>query len=523
MRLISNINLLKEFPFWRGLDFPNGCEYEEFPLNLNHSKERTILVLDLRLICGTENYVSYRDLISSFIKSSKNTVTLVVFCSEILNLGHSLTKFTRLKEDELDMLSLINSLLRDRYFLEFINLSDFFDWNQKDHTSLKNWYESRCSLSLEGLKLLTDSLKRYFRLKSEPVKKVIVLDCDNTLWGGVIGEDGLTGIHLSNSGLGEVFRDLQRFFLECKTRGFLLCLASKNNPEDVLKVFREHGDMLLSLDDIVDYRINWNSKSQNLKEISDNLSLGLDSFIFIDDNPIERMEVATAYPEVTTPELPVLQHQWLGYLKRQEYFWTNESIAGHAVDKTKQYKDRAEFLSASNASIDRSKFLKSINLCPDLMLLDDSNLQRASELTRKTNQFNLNKVPLEISEIKSLNEDSGNHIYLCSLKDRFGDHGIIGLIKYQKTNEKVIVDTFLLSCRILGRHFEQWILNEILRKTNANCIQLIYTQTPKNEMLKGVFKDLGFTLSETDGNESIFEVNTSTLFKNLKYLNCYEK
>lgn len=523
MRLISNINLLKEFPFWRGLDFPESCEYEEFPLNLDHTKVRTTLVLDLRFICGTENYVSYRDLIADFIKSSKSTVTLVVFCSEVLNLRHSLKKFARLKEDELDFLRLINLLLRKPYFVEFINLSDLFDWNQKEHTSLKNWYESRCSLSLEGLKFLTNTLKRNFELKSEPVKKVIVLDCDNTLWGGVIGEDGLMGIHLSNSGIGEVFRDLQRFFLECKARGFLLCLASKNNSEDVLKVFKEHGDMLISLDDIVDYKINWNSKAQNLKEISDNLSLGLDSFIFIDDNPIERMEVTTAYPEVTIPELPVLQHQWLGYLKRQEYFWTNESLVGHAVDKTKQYKDRAKFLSASNASIDRSKFLKSLNLCPELMLLDDSNLQRASELTRKTNQFNLNKVPLDISEIESLKEDVGNHIYLCSLKDRFSDHGIIGLIKYQKTNEKVIVDTFLLSCRILGRHLEQWILNEILSKTNANYIQLIYAQTHKNDMLKKVFNDLGFTLSETEGNKSVFEVETSILLKKLTYLNCYEK
>ena len=523
MRLISNINLLKEFPYWKGLDYPNNCEYEDFPLNLKPSEDRTTVVLDLRFICGTDSYVFYRDIISNFIITSKYTVTLVVFCSEIENLRHSLVKLSRLQEDRLDILSLINSLLKKRTFLEFINLNELSDWSLSNHTSAKNWYESRCSLSLEGLKFLTNSLKKHFEVKIKPVKKVIVLDCDNTLWGGVIGEDGLTGIHLSNSGLGEVFRDLQRFFLECKNRGFLLCLASKNNLEDVIRVFSQHDDMLISLDDIVDYRVNWNSKAQSLKELSDNLSLGLDSFIFIDDNPIERMEVATTYPEVTTPELPMLQHQWLGYLKRQEYFWTNESLEGSVVDKTKQYKDRAEFLSASNASLDRSKFLKSINLCPELILVDDSNLQRASELTRKTNQFNLNKVPLDISEIQSLKEDVENQIYLCSLKDRFSDHGIIGLIKYQKKNEIVIVDTFLLSCRILGRHLEQWILNEILRKTNANCIQLTYTETHKNIMVKSVFEDLGFVLILTDENKGIFEAKKPTLLKKLSYLNCYEK
>lgn len=523
MRLISNINLLKEFPCWKGLDYPNGCEYQDFPLNLKPTEDRTSLILDLRYICGTENYVFIRDLISSFIKKSKCTVTLVVFCSETENFRQSLNKLSGFKEDELDMFNLINTLLEKRYLLEFINLRDLYDWNQIECTSLKNWYESRCSLSLKGLNLLTKTLEKNLKLKTAPVKKVIVLDCDNTLWGGVIGEDGLSGIQLSNSGLGEVYRDLQSFFLDCKCRGFLLCLVSKNNVEDVLKVFQGHNDMILSLDDIIEFRINWNSKAQNLKEISDNLSLGLDSFIFIDDNPIERMEVNTVYPEVTTPDLPALQHQWLSYLKRQEYFWTNEYIAGNAVDKTKQYKDRAEFISASNASIDKSKFLQSINLKPELIMVNDSNVLRAAELTRKTNQFNSNKIPLEVAQIQSLQEDVGNQIYLCTLKDKFSDHGIIGLIKYHVTSEVLIVDSFLLSCRILGRHLEQWILNELLRKTDPKWVHIVYNQTSKNIMLKDVFNDLGFVLKKTEENVTSYVIKASKLLNNLKYIDCYEK
>lgn len=521
MKLISNINLLTSFPLWRELPFSNICEFSDFPMNLDGSEEESTLVLDLSKICNTNEFSSYLELIRSYLSHKSKAKTLVTFSSFKGNFIQTLNTFPLYNNNLLEFQSFIREILSgSNHNINYINLENLSDWCFEKDISDKNWYESRCSLSLIGLKKLTLVLKKFLRYKVEPVKKVIVLDCDNTLWGGVVGEDGLSGLMLSNTGIGEVYQDIQKFMLECRRNGFLLCLASKNNEKDVLDVFRNHQEMILTLDDIVDYRINWVSKAQNIKELSLSLNLGLDSFIFVDDNPIERLDVRSNLPEVTVLDLPDLIHQWLSFFRSQNCFFRSSYIS-QGSDKTLEYKKRADFIKESNARSDKFDFLRNINLKAEFLLVDDYNLQRASELTVKTNQFNLNKIPREPFEITELSRHPDRTVKLVSLKDKFNDHGIIGLISFIEVKNKLVIDTFILSCRILGRFLEQWILSELLKNYSVRRIDILYKETEKNLMLRNIFNQLQFEFC-CENNICFFTIEVDKLEKNLKFSSCYE-
>lgn len=389
----------------------------------------------------------------------------------------------------------------------------FANHGHKNIYDMRNWYFSHMRISQEGINIIDNMIADIISRSISASKKVLILDCDNTLWGGVVGEDEIGGIAIGGDGLGHIFRDFQLVIKALKDDGIILALASKNEEKDVWNIFDNHNEMILKREDIVISKINWHEKSQNIKQIADELGLGLDSFVFWDDNPIEREKVKKSLPDVTVVEAPKEVYYWPEILSNLFEFSRFE-ITPEDISKSDQYKSRAKFNKAKkNINFDQSEFLKQINLKPSMANVNSSNLSRSAQLTQKTNQFNLRTQRYSETEIRKIMNNNNNQCFIFSAVDDFGDHGQIGLIIIKRNYDlgSAFLDTFLLSCRILGRNIELWMLQSILNELNENGIKTLeieYIETERN----GLVKDF---LSKCDSNyQKIYDagkkINLST-------------
>ena len=326
----------------------------------------------------------------------------------------------------------------------------------------RNWYLAHCHLSSDGIELLTNLIHQVSSRITRPPKKLLVLDCDNTLWGGVVGEDGVRGLKLGQDGLGQAFVDFQKAIKKVAQEGTLLAICSKNNENDVMSVFEEHHAMVLKKEDIVSWKVNWDQKSDNIRLIAQELDLGLESFVFWDDNPMERDLVRQNLPMVETPEAPKNVIEWPKLFQSMSHF---AKFSSTAEDKSKleQYRSRAKFVSELKSSDNRTDYLKSIGLKPLAQNISDSNIARAAQLCSKTNQFNLRTIRHTEADLEKLRDQEPTLNFLVSLTDNYGDHGIIGLVCADPFNkEYLFLDTFLMSCRVLGRNLESWMLHQLV-------------------------------------------------------------
>ncbi len=379
----------------------------------------------------------------------------------------------------------------------------------------RNWYLAHCRLSTSGLNILTQSLGKIINRIKKAAKKVLVLDCDNTLWGGVIGEDGISDIVLGQDGLGSAFVDFQHVAKRIKKEGILLALCSKNNEEDVWKVFKKHKSMVIKKDDIAAYKINWNEKTRNLKELSSELGLDLNSFVFWDDSPIERDKIKKNIPEVLTVEPPKNVIEWPGLLSEMDCF-AKFNITSEDKKKTKQYQMRTKFTKGIESGIDEVSFLKSIKLKAKAIAINESTVKRAAQLSMKTNQFNLRTIRYTEKEILKLNKNSDS--FLVNLNDVYGDHGLVGLICTKKIDSKFIfLENFLMSCRILGRHLEAWMLHKLIQNAKKNNFKYIiaeYIPTQKNIIAKECLTNHGFNSLKKFNNKDLKKINLKNFVKN---------
>lgn len=326
--------------------------------------------------------------------------------------------------------------------------------------SYRNWYFSNSRLTnLAWAKLSPAINKVLTRIQSAP-KKILVLDCDNTIWGGIIGEDGISGIALGQDGIGKAFKDFQGAVMELRQTGTLLGLASKNNEEEVWEVFDNHSQMLLKRNDIIVSRIDWSDKASNLLQMSLELDIGLDSFVFWDDNPFERQQVRNHLPEVTTVEPPKAVELWPQFLRDLDLF-SNFYVTPEDLDKQNQYRSRLAFQNFQSTTQKNDGYLNKISLSATLVSIDEQNLSRAEQLSMKTNQFNLRSIRLSASEIRDFINRQGNFGYLVHLKDIFGDHGLVALFLVSTKDDIAFVESFNMSCRVFGRKLEYWIVHKI--------------------------------------------------------------
>ena len=377
-----------------------------------------------------------------------------------------------------------------------IDLENEISWVGKSACiDQRNWYLAHCHLSNKGLSVLSGSVSRFLRKYTKANHKVLVLDCDNTLWGGIVGEDGMKNIVLGGDGIGKIYQDFQREIKKFSNKGILIAIASKNNEEDVMDVFRENNQMILKRSDISIFKINWREKHKNIQEMAKELGLGLDSFVFWDDSPVERDKVRLILPEVFTVEAPENIFNWPDLLKNLDCF-SKEYYTNEDFFKKKQYERRAMFIKDKKIISDERSYLKSINLKPKLFKIDNSNINRAAQLCLKTNQFNLRTIRYSREELIDMKSSKEYIIFLTNLKDKYGDHGLVGLNCLKKINKDYIfIDTFLMSCRAMGRHLEAWMLLQIIAQSKRLGIKYVlgeYVETNKNIIVKNFYNKYGF-------------------------------
>ncbi|MCF3584755.1 amino acid adenylation domain-containing protein [Planktothrix agardhii 1806] len=332
--------------------------------------------------------------------------------------------------------------------------------------------------------------RKILALKSSPYK-VIALDCDNTLWNGICGEDGVKGVKIDAP-----FRALQEFIIAQQATGKLICLCSKNQADDVFAVFEQHPDMLLQRNHLVNWRINWQEKSQNLQSLAEELQLGLDSFIFIDDNPIECAKVRANCPEVLTLQLPQESEKIPQFL---DHIWAFDQLQTTQEDqqRTNLYQQNIQRQRLQENSLSFEDFLAQLNLEIEISPVQKEELTRVAQLTQRTNQFNLTTIRRSESQIKQLCNSGELDCRGVKVKDRFGDYGLVGLLLFTAQEDSLIVDTFLLSCRVLGRGVEHQMLaylGTVAQEKRLAKVELFYKSTPKNkpicDFLTGIEKGL---------------------------------
>ena len=334
-------------------------------------------------------------------------------------------------------------------------------------------------------------------------KKCLILDLDNTVWGGVIGDDGLDGIQLGHGlGIGKAFTEFQQWIKKLKQRGIIICVASKNNEETAKEPFEKHPDMVLRLDDIAVFQANWETKVDNIRTIQKILNIGFDSMVFLDDNPFERAIVRENIQGITVPELPQDPGDYLEYIYSLNLFET-ASYSNADKDRTKQYQTEAKRVSLQKTFANEADFLKSLNMVSVVSGFTSFNTPRVAQLSQRSNQFNLRTVRYTDDDIKRFAADD-DVIDICfTLEDKFGDNGLIAVVILRKQDDETLfVDTWFMSCRVLKRGMENFTLNAIVEKARLGGYKYVvgeYIPTLKNKMVSEHYTKLGFDKIEADG------------------------
>ena len=328
-------------------------------------------------------------------------------------------------------------------------------------------------------------------------KKCLILDLDNTLWGGVIGDDGLEGIQLGHGlGIGKAFTEFQMWVKKLKQRGIIICIASKNNEETAKEPFEKHPDMVLKLEDIAVFQANWETKVDNIRTIQSILNIGFDSMVFLDDNPFERNIVRENIPGITVPELPVDPGEYLEYLYGLNLFET-ASYSQADKDRTKQYQVEAKRISLQKTFGNEADFLKSLDMVSVVSGFTKFNTPRVAQLSQRSNQFNLRTIRYTEADIEAFANDPKIIDLSFTLEDKFGDNGLIAVIIMKPLDaETLFVDTWFMSCRVLKRGMENFTLNTMVERAKAAGYKRImgeYLPTPKNKMVESHYPSLGFT------------------------------
>lgn len=346
-------------------------------------------------------------------------------------------------------------------------------------------------------------------------KKCLILDLDNTLWGGVIGDDGLEGIQLGHGlGIGKAFTEFQMWIKKLKNRGIIICVASKNDEATAKEPFEKHPDMVLRLDDIAVFQANWETKVDNIRTIQSILNIAFDSMVFLDDNPFERNMVRENIPGITVPELPEDPGDYLEYLYSLNLFET-ASYSSADKDRTKQYQTEARRVSLKKTFTSEADFLKSLDMVSTVSGFTKFNTPRVAQLSQRSNQFNLRTVRYTEADVTEMAEDPKVIDLAFTLEDKFGDNGLIAVvIMKEQDKETLFIDTWFMSCRVLKRGMENFTLNTMVEAAKAKGYKRIigeYLPTPKNKMVEHHYQSLGFEpLSENSTARFVLNVERYT-------------
>jgi FkbH-like protein len=488
----------------------------------------TFLVLDTRSILGKLYHFPYSiqdierrqfienriaeiaDLIKSFTEKSKSKLiitNLVLPNYSPYGIYETKTDYG-LQEMIIDFNNKLRIIARSQessYLYDFNGFASRF--GEQKVFDFRQFFIGDIKISFDFIPYLIHDWIGYIKAVLGLTKKCIVLDLDNTLWGGIIGEDGFDGIKLGSGPIGKAFVEFQNLLLALHKRGVILAINSKNNSEDALRVIREHPDMVLKEDHFSCMKINWNDKVDNMLEIASELNIGLDSIVFFDDDPVNREYVRVNLPQVLTVEIPQDASEYSQVLMSMNDFDVLK-ITDEDTSRGKMYsqdKQRKEF---EKSAPNLGDFLKQLDIKLRIKKANDFTIPRISQLTLKTNQFNLTTRRYQEEDIRKFVANQEGYLVGCGqIEDKFGDNGITGVFIVKKENKSEwIIDTFLLSCRIMGRGIEDGILSHILQRAKDEGVSIVkgeFIPTKKNRPCEGFLSDYGF---RKEGNYWIYDL-----------------
>jgi FkbH-like protein len=346
-----------------------------------------------------------------------------------------------------------------------------------------------------------------------------VLDLDNTLWSGILGEDGFEGIQMSGDYPGKAFRIWQEGIKELQRSGVMMAICSKNNMADVEEVWKQRTDMLLQKSDFVAMRINWQDKASNLQELAQELNIGLDSFVFVDDNPTERELIKQHLPMVSVPDFPDHPYQLPNlYRVLVENYFSVYTLTDEDREKTKQYAANMQRKEAETSFANLDEFIASLDIRLTIQPVNDITLPRVAQMTQKTNQFNLTTHRYTEQDLCTMLAD-GAEIWTLAVADKFGDSGVTGTMIITKGG---LIDTLLLSCRVLGKGIEEVFVKYVMEQTKHMELRANYIKTAKNSLVESFYDKMGFELFAEDGVIKQYRItltNADLTFKQLYTIN----
>ena len=480
----------------------------------------TFLILDIRHILGELYFSPYsisaserkefvetkvdeiKKLVETFLDNSNSKLVITNFQIPV----YSPYGINEQKED-FGMKQLVYEInnkirheLKDQPLVFIYDFNEFvMKFGEYNVFNYQDYFFGDIKISIDYIPKFADELLGYVNAVMGITKKCIVLDLDNTLWGGVIGEDGFDNIKLGDDAVGRSFVEFQKRLLALNQRGIILAINSKNNFEDAMEVIKKHPSMILREDNFACMKINWNDKVTNLQEISKELNIGLDSMVFFDDDLINQEFVKTSLPEVLVVELPNDSSQFAQIITKMKEFDVLK-ITEEDVKRNEMYSVQKKRTELKNKIVDFDEFLKQMNIEVNIKKADSFTIPRISQLTLKTNQFNLTTKRYQQEEISSFSSDKDRIVECVQVSDKFGDNGITGVYIIEKKDSKEwIIDTFLLSCRIMGRKVEEAMLYQIIDKAKKLGIKRIkgkFIPTKKNKPAENFYSDCDFKKEE---------------------------
>lgn len=337
------------------------------------------------------------------------------------------------------------------------------------------------------------------------VKKCIIIDLDNTTWGGIIGDDGIENIQIGSLGIGKAFTEFQYWIKKLKDRGIIVAVCSKNTESVAREPFEKHPDMVLRMEDIAVFMVNWENKADNIRQIQHILNISFDSMVFLDDNPFERNLVRQYIPEIYVPELPEDPADYLEYLYSLNLFETI-SFSNEDALRTKRYQIEAERISNKQKFTNADEFLRSLNMLSLMEPFNKFNIPRVAQLSQRSNQFNLRTIRYTEAEIINISVSNDYFTFCYTLEDKFGDNGLVCVVILYKENVKTLfIDSWFMSCRVLKRGMESFVLKTIVDFAEKNKFEILKGQfipTTKNGIVKDHYRNLGFKK-----NDAYFNLN----------------
>jgi len=516
----SNVNILGANSAWNYLKKKNQISidgYNKILVSLNDSRIISENNCFFNIIYLNDYLKSdYIKIINSYKKIIKKNKSKNFFFIIYLQLFDNYEEDKLIKKKSIKVYNELINLKTNNVFTEIISTSC------KNVFSLRNNYYLRCPFSQDEIIELSSKIKNHILKITSKTFKLIILDCDNTLWGGTLGEDGVESIEYSEDGNGKIFLDVQKHFEKLKGQGFLLSIASKNNEKDVWIAMNKRK-MALNRKDFLFPKINWNEKYLNIRQTLNELSLKEDDVLFIDDDALEREKIKKEFSKMSILDIDDLGN-YLNLLMEHPRL---QKLSILKEDKKKYYqynlKNKYHDLKAQSREVEKvySELKQKVNL----QKINSSNINRAEQLFNKTNQFNFSVNRYNKDQIKKINSHKNCFIRLFSLKDKFGDHGIIGLIVFNKIKNAIYISDFMISCRVLSRKIEEYILYHVLNVSNVEIGYIIFKKSDKNSELISKFLGNNFFSKLPNGEikklkfsqkSTIYRIDINKDLKNVK-------